>query len=761
MARSGDDLISCKRDAKLENFLKQKLGDHVFERIRAYEACIAQSRKVKRGYKFVVLSDEKIYITDNPPKVIRAEESVHLGDVTSINLVNEFPEFLSGEVRDNSQHICVKYKAIVPVTRSRLNLLNRRAGKTDKKTGSDEDRVKSNSSSSNSSPILRLTSPKGETGDVSDEGNRRASLNGKAVSLRLNRSLDESDLCFLRSQSSLLGSDDEEQHDRLSLSLPTSALKKLRVGSSSQESSSVDDDEDLEALNNNKVKKVDTCRPLPKRPPGNPGDTIQNIDIPDTLTTNFATTLATPDQTSSRKSSLTSHRSLPSPDAGERKKSEPFQFPSSKPERPEPTRRSNSIDQGRNGTERQKMFKSKSLDSSSSKSDSSSVGDEGEQEERMEEVEEELHLYLLTISSPFLMRVRSSWNNFIVRSTLLKDPKVASRMGTGKSSSKQRLPSREVLERQFQQLKSEITNSANSMPDVFQLVQELCNAAEKYFVLKKLFWKTEDLFEFMIAQLNRYLPKSELNLQNNERGRHHRADELELAILLIESLGLMFRETEMAPGRLSTVKANNGKAVLDLVVVLTCLPEVPQRWRPPRTKAHSLLLETDADSWETYGDAEVFNLVKELTDASIAVLFELILIAHQSNWGNSEGRFFNICWLIKVLESLQTTTYKFVERLISRAMRFLMPSSTETLTPVQAVLLFQQFFVLQTLIQYSSPIAAHVRSNYTEEFRYYVRSPHIVNKLPTDYPITKITLRLISEVLSHVLQERTTLQAAK
>ena len=97
MARSGDDLISCKRDAKLENFLKQKLGDHVFERIRAYEACIAQSRKVKRGYKFVVLSDEKIYITDNPPKVIRAEESVHLGDVTSINLVRFYYCFLFGE----------------------------------------------------------------------------------------------------------------------------------------------------------------------------------------------------------------------------------------------------------------------------------------------------------------------------------------------------------------------------------------------------------------------------------------------------------------------------------------------------------------------------------------------------------------------------------------------------------------------------------------------------------------------------------------
>ena len=89
MARSGaDDLTSCKRDAKLENFLRQKLGEGVFERIRAYEACIAQSKRVKRGYKFAVLTDERVYITDNPPKVVKDEESVFLGDVTSIQLVS-------------------------------------------------------------------------------------------------------------------------------------------------------------------------------------------------------------------------------------------------------------------------------------------------------------------------------------------------------------------------------------------------------------------------------------------------------------------------------------------------------------------------------------------------------------------------------------------------------------------------------------------------------------------------------------------------
>ena len=40
---------------------------------------------------------------------------------------------------------------------------------------------------------------------------------------------------------------------------------------------------------------------------------------------------------------------------------------------------------------------------------------------------------------------------------------------------------------------------------------------------------------------------------------------------------------------------------------------------------------------------------------STAVLSELILIAHQANWGDSDGSFFNICWLIDIVDELETT----------------------------------------------------------------------------------------------------------
>lgn len=86
MANSTSDILT-KRNAKLESFLKLNLNQHAFERIRAYEACIVNFRKEKRAFKYVILSDERIYLTENPPKSIREEDAVHLEDVVSINLV--------------------------------------------------------------------------------------------------------------------------------------------------------------------------------------------------------------------------------------------------------------------------------------------------------------------------------------------------------------------------------------------------------------------------------------------------------------------------------------------------------------------------------------------------------------------------------------------------------------------------------------------------------------------------------------------------
>ena len=67
----------------------------------------------------------------------------------------------------------------------------------------------------------------------------------------------------------------------------------------------------------------------------------------------------------------------------------------------------------------------------------------------------------------------------------------------------------------------------------------------------------------------------------------------------------MFRETETLPSRFPTLKAGKGKATLDLVVVITCFPEVPHQYVPPSAKTQSMLRSSKSDQWKCYTDVEV------------------------------------------------------------------------------------------------------------------------------------------------------------
>lgn len=76
-----------KKNSKLESFLFRSLPEQKFERIRGYESCIVISEKENKAFKYVVLGDEWIYLTENPPKCI--QEAVSLADVIDVELVGE------------------------------------------------------------------------------------------------------------------------------------------------------------------------------------------------------------------------------------------------------------------------------------------------------------------------------------------------------------------------------------------------------------------------------------------------------------------------------------------------------------------------------------------------------------------------------------------------------------------------------------------------------------------------------------------------
>jgi len=60
---------------------------------------------------------------------------------------------------------------------------------------------------------------------------------------------------------------------------------------------------------------------------------------------------------------------------------------------------------------------------------------------------------------------------------------------------------------------------------------------------------------------------------------------------------------------------------------------------------------------------------------------------------------------------------RFVEKLISHAIRLISPSRFEELQPAEAVLIYKQFHVLRTLVDYSAHIVTFIRNNFYEEFK--------------------------------------------
>lgn len=85
MARFESDSLT-KKSSKFENFLKKNLDENTYDRVRAYEACIVCSAKEQKAFKYVVLSDECLFLTENPPSTITV--AVKLEDLFGIELVS-------------------------------------------------------------------------------------------------------------------------------------------------------------------------------------------------------------------------------------------------------------------------------------------------------------------------------------------------------------------------------------------------------------------------------------------------------------------------------------------------------------------------------------------------------------------------------------------------------------------------------------------------------------------------------------------------
>ncbi|XP_034500359.1 uncharacterized protein C12orf56 homolog isoform X2 [Ailuropoda melanoleuca] len=651
-ARSG---FPAHTNSRLDAFLRRQLQPEVYDAIRAYEPCIVVSDSEKHTFKYVVLSDRLIYLTENPPKSIR--RAVALRDVVAIDLIDDYPQFLSPPERETNQHIRIIHSS---------NVLKKEC-------------EKSKGVKKFPFPFHHATS---DNKKVKEEINPSVFWRGKEP-----RNLNESSLryCHERSTRSKDSTFCPSDHKKLSLHsqrafrpLPTPSRRGCQSTSAT-----------------GKTVSVPSCTTNTKEPKG----------LPD------------------HKGSLSE------------------------------------ISFKCNGNRNEFYLGNSSLASPL------------QNNPNIEKKASELHLYIISTTSSIFLHLKSSWNNYIIKATLLQDPLYVSELSPAVGSQKPYRSEEKI--KHFSQLKSELFLKENTLRKILCLITELKVAAQKNFILKRLFWKlsycehyhceiwetllsillgvylevgllnpvTSDLFYFLVNKLHEYLPESrdKSTLQNKSQ----RADELVACIEIIQTLGLMFRETETEASRLNTLAAKKG-TLFNLLVILISEPQIPKS-----CPVFDIQLVADSTLVEMSFDAE--KLIVEYTDTATALLYEILLVFQQGNLGLGSTKF-AISWMMSFLQS-RTPIITFVATIVKQVVKGL-SASLQLLRPSQAVLLYQQFYILKSCLQHSKTLAECIRNDYTEEFRYFIHIPALEKRLPLWYPLTQPTIQLFHEVLKLVEQKQ-------
>ncbi|XP_046729496.1 uncharacterized protein C12orf56 homolog isoform X2 [Silurus meridionalis] len=227
----------------------------------------------------------------------------------------------------------------------------------------------------------------------------------------------------------------------------------------------------------------------------------------------------------------------------------------------------------------------------------------GQREKTTEKVEKnvaELHLYAVMLTSEIYVHLQRSWNSYIMRSTL--------RCTVSSSPSSKKHKHKISFERTchlFSQLRGELLQDKLGLESLYLLIQELCTAAHHNPAVKTLFWKSPELYPFLVKTLSDSLQLSQ--------DRLHTADRLLLSMLVVQTISLMFGEMEKGPNRFNVLTSKQGSVTAALLTALACDPELE-------------LCECDSAS-----HTELQVLQAEYLEAASVLLFEVVMFCQESH----------------------------------------------------------------------------------------------------------------------------------
>ncbi|KAM9467686.1 LOW QUALITY PROTEIN: uncharacterized protein C12orf56 homolog [Clarias gariepinus] len=386
-----------------------------------------------------------------------------------------------------------------------------------------------------------------------------------------------------------------------------------------------------------------------------------------------------------------------------------------------PDRRTSPASNREDGNEHKSARKSKKKSCVLARLKQRPAGDNEKKKEEEEMNEAVLHLYSVMLSSQIYVHLRRSWSCYIMRSTLM--------LGTctvPSSPSTKKYKHRISWERTchlFSQLSGELLQDEVSLESLYLLLQELCAAARHNPAIKTLFWRSPELYSFLVRRLAESL-----------QDRLHTADRLLLSTLVVQTISLMLGETEKGAARFSALTSKQGSVTADLLLALVCDPEL----KPYNCNSTS--------------HTELQILQAEYLDAAVVLLFELVMFCQEVSRMQNVGHFLTVSWVLQTLKS-HPFFLLFMAYQAQRVVLALSFLSESPLSPSQAVLLYQRCNLLLTCMQHNPCVNTYIIKELKEEFRYYVRQSGLEDKLPLHYPISRPAQHLLSQLLSLVLDK--------
>ncbi|XP_032810251.2 uncharacterized protein C12orf56 homolog isoform X2 [Petromyzon marinus] len=300
-----------------------------------------------------------------------------------------------------------------------------------------------------------------------------------------------------------------------------------------------------------------------------------------------------------------------------------------------------------------------------------SGGEEGEEGGGSPADTVELHVYIVSSSSPFVLHLKSTLDNFLIRATLQFKPEFDVKC-SARLLEQSTCRSAEEARMLFGRLSAALRHEEASPEETAASLRALCLGAHRCFTVKALFWRSESLFPFLASTVQR------LVIAARSSPCAYRADHISLSVVVLKTLAAMFRETETVPWRTSTLLADGGQALSDLLAVLTSdltTPLTPTDGEGPRLPSPST---------PPPRCLQERRLVAAYTEAATALLYEVVVAARQAEWNSGAARPpLTIAWVVSTLEGLPATE-TFVAAAMSRATRALARPTNAAATPPES-----------------------------------------------------------------------------